>query len=118
MRTYLDVCKKDSDGKLLMVTEGCNNNQPGMSAEGLRFADVPAVNISLESHLPVNSNISFELSALNHLMELAISQHDHRIWAQFYSDDAVVFPQYEATVQSRKELDAYYEKHTRERPIF
>jgi ketosteroid isomerase-like protein len=116
---YQDIWEEGPNGTLSLITEGWNFDHALEIAQQLRFKNsVPVVDIALEAHLPINTNISFELAALNHLMESAISQHDAKLWSLFYSDDAVLFPLGDPTVQGRKELDAYFEKHTRERPIF
>jgi ketosteroid isomerase-like protein len=115
---YQDIWEKQPDGKLLLITQGWNYNHQVPFSEALRFAEVPSVNIALEPHLPVNSNISFELAALCRLMESAISQHDNKIWAQFYTDDGMFIYSFNPIYKGRKALDAFLEKHVNEMPIF
>ena len=115
---YQDIWEKKPDGKLLLITEGWNYNHQVTFSDELRFAEVPAVHIALEAHLPVNSSISFELAALCRMMESVISQHDDKLWAQFYTDDGMFIYSFNPVYKGRKALDDFLEKHVDEMPIF
>jgi ketosteroid isomerase-like protein len=115
---YQDIWEKQPGGKLSLITEGWNYNHQVTFSEELRFAEVPAVHIALEPHLPVNSNISFELAALCRLMESAVSQHDSKLWAQFYTDDGMFIYSFNPIQKGRKALDEFLETHVNEMPIF
>jgi ketosteroid isomerase-like protein len=106
------------DGKPVLVTEAWNYSHPVEIADQLKFTDVPAVQVAYQAHLPVNSNIRFELAALNRLMEDAFTQHDARIAAQFFTDDGAFIYSANPIYRGRKELDAFFEGHMREVPMF
>ncbi len=114
---YVNIWKRENS-KLSLLTEGWNYNHPTDIGDQLRFTEVPTVDIALQAHSFINSNISFELAALNRLMEATISEHDQKIWTQFYADDAIVFTQRHPIQKGRKEIDAYYERHVKEMPVF
>ncbi len=115
---YQHIWQKQADGRLSLITEAWNYNHQVPIAEDLRFAEVPAVQVAYQAHVPVNSNISFELAALNRLMEEAFTQHDANIAAQFFTDDGTFIYSYNPIYRGRKELDAFFEGHMREMPIF
>lgn len=115
---YFNVWEKTANGKLALITEAWNYNHHTEITEQLRFEKVPALQIAYQAHLPVNSNISFELAALNGLMERAFTQHDAKLMAQFYSDDAMFIYSYNPVYKGRKELDTFFEAHMKEMPIF
>lgn len=48
---------------------------------------MPVVEVALAAHVPITSPISFELTALNRLLEATITQHDATTWSQFYAKD-------------------------------
>lgn len=115
---YQNFWEKLKEGKLSLITMAWNYNHPTEIAEQLRFTQVPAVNIALEAHLPINSNISFELAALNRLSELTITQHDAKIWAQFYTNDTKLCYSNHPIYHGRKEVDSFLERHVKEIGIF
>jgi len=114
---YITIWKREG-GKLALLTEGWNYNHQVDIGDQLRFAEIPVVDVALQSHSPINSNISFELAALNRLMEATVSEHDQKIWAQFYSDDAMIYTQRHDIQKGRKAIDEYYEQHVKEMPVF
>ena len=114
---YITIWKREN-GKLSLVTEGWNYNHQVDNGDQLRFTDVPVVDIALQAHSPINTNISFELAALNRLAEATISEHDAKIRARFYADDAIVFTQGHSIQKGRKAIDEYYEQHVKEMPVF
>ena len=115
---YLDIWEKSEHGRLTLITQCWNYDQPLEIADELRFADVPAVQMALQPHLPVKDRISFELAALNKLLEAAVSQHDGKLWAQFFADDAVLMANYSPVNRGRKAVDEYIENHVKYLPIF
>jgi ketosteroid isomerase-like protein len=85
---YQNIWGKSQSGNLTLLTESWNYNHQIEHPEQLKFSEVPAVNVALQAHVPINNPISFELAALNRFQEIVISQYDHKIWAQYYLDDA------------------------------
>ena len=115
---YENIWEKAADGKLSLITEAWNYNHQVTIAEHLIFAEVPTVNIALQAHLPVNSSISFELAAYNRLQEVVITQHDAKMWSQFYTDDHMLFYSNTPIYKGRKEIDAFLEEHVKHLPVF
>jgi hypothetical protein len=95
-----------------------NYIHPVAYADDLRFEEVPTVNVALQSHVRIDNQVRFELAALNRLAEVTISQHDARIWSQFYADDAMFIYSQHPIYRGRKEMDAFFEKHVKELPVF
>ena len=115
---YQNIWEKDSNGKMLLITEGWNYNQPLDVQDQLRFDEVPVVDVALQPHLPINNNIRFELAALNRMMEVTIAQHDAKIWSFFYADSCILFTQRHNPYVGRKAIDEYLEMHVKELPVF
>ncbi len=114
---YFDLWEK-KDNQILLLTQAWNYDHDINFADKLLFKEIPPANVAYEAHLPINNSISFELAALNHLMESVVSEHDSKIWSQFYSDDAAWVYSGNAIVQGRKSLDVFFDKHAKELPIF
>jgi ketosteroid isomerase-like protein len=115
---YQHVWKKLPNGTLLLITEGWNYNERQDIADQLRFSDIPIVDVATQAHVPINTNISFELAALNRLQEATISEHDASIWSQFYAEDAILYTQYHPIQKGRKAIDEYFMQHVKETPVF
>ncbi len=115
---YLDVWEKGENGQLTLITEAWNYNHVLPIEEKLRFEEVPTANIALAAHVPINSNISFELAALNRLAEVTITQHDAKIWSQFYADDAMLYYSRSPIYKGKKAIREFHEKHVKEIPVF
>lgn len=115
---YQNIWEKTESGKLSLITEGWNYDHQLDIGEQLRFEEVPVIDIALQPHVPINSHISFELAALNRLQEATISQHDAKIWSQFYADDGILFSQSHTLYEGRKAIDEYVEQHVKELPVF
>ena len=115
---YLDIWEKSKSGRLALVTQCWNYDYPVDFGDELRFAEIPAVQMALEAHLPVTDSISFELAALNKLLEAAVSQHDAKIWSQFFADDGVLLPNYSPLYRGRKAVDEYIGSHVKGLPVF
>lgn len=115
---YQNIWGKSGRGELSLITEAWNYSHHTPLAEQLRFEEVPAVHVALRAHVPVTNGISFELAALNKLMEVTIAQHDHKVWAQFYADDGMFIYSHHPLYRGRKALDDFLAKHVGELPIF
>ena len=84
----------------------------------LRFTELPSVQIALQGRVPVKDNISFELAALGLLLEKAVSQHDARLWSQFYTDDAMMIHSFAPLDNGKKAVDSFIESHVKTLPVF
>jgi len=51
-------------------------------------------------------------------MEVTITLHDPKIWAQFYADDGILFPNHRPFLDGRKAIDTHFEMHVKEIPVF
>lgn len=114
---YLNLWGKEN-GKLSLMTEAWNYDQAIDFTDQLKFKEIPNVDVALSSHVRINNNISFELAALNRLLEATISQQDAKIWSQVYSDDAILCHSGLALLKGKKEIDGFVIEHCRELPIF
>jgi ketosteroid isomerase-like protein len=114
---YLNLWGKEN-GKLSLIAEAWNYDHAIDFADQLKFKDIPNVDVALSSHVNINNNISFELAALNRLMEATISQQDAKIWCQFYSDDAIFCHSGHTISKGKKEVDNFLIEHCNELPIF
>lgn len=115
---YLSIWEKSANNKLTLITEAWNYDH-GLEIENqLRFAEVPAFDVALATHLPINSPISFELAALNRLMEATVAQHDAKIWSQFYTDDGMFLYSRNPLYEGKKSLNDFLENHCKELPVF
>jgi ketosteroid isomerase-like protein len=115
---YLDLWEKTADGGLRLITQVWSYDEPLEFGDELRFAEVPAVQMAFQAHVPVKGGISFELAALNKLHEVAISQHDGAVWSQFFADDAVLIPTYTPARRGRQAIDDYVNAHVQHLPVF
>lgn len=115
---YVEVWKRTvADGWELIAATWNYSRWPDFADE-LRYAEVPGVRVALEAHVPVKGGVSFELAALNGLQERAIVEKDHRVWSQFYADDAVLLPNHGTMCEGRSEIDAYLESHVAHMPVY
>jgi ketosteroid isomerase-like protein len=114
---YQDIWKK-SGNQLLLTAMAWNYNHQVEIAEQLRLQNVPEVQTAYASHTPINNPVSFQLAALCRLLEKTISEHDAKIWSQFYADDCKIFTTAHSTVEGRKAIDDYLEIHVKELPVF
>lgn len=114
---YVDLWEKKGK-QIFLLTQSWNYDHPVDFTEQLQFKEVPSTVVAYESHLPVNNSISFELAALNKFMEIIITDRDSKIWAQFYTDDAIWLYTGHEVIQGRKSLDGFFKKHVDELPIF
>lgn len=115
---YMDIWAESETGGLSLVTAAWNYDQSLEIVDELRFAEVPAVRMAFQAHMPVRDGISFELAALNKLAEVAVSEHDATKWSLFFSDDAILLPSHTPVCRGRKAIDEYLVEHTKHLPIF
>ena len=114
---YQDIWEKSGTGGLKLLTEAWNYDHPVEMADALRFAELPAVQIALQGRVPVKDNISFELAALGLLLEKTVSQHDARLWSQFYTDDAIMIHSFAPLDNGKKAVDSFIENHVKTLPL-
>jgi ketosteroid isomerase-like protein len=115
---YQDIWKKLEGNKLSLITQAWNHNYRTEIDEYFRFVEVPAVQTAFQAHVPVTSNISFELAALNKLLEVCIIQGDNKVWSQFYTDDVMLIANFSPIQQGRKAVEKYLEEEVNEMPVF
>lgn len=115
---YFDIWERSKAGKLAIITNAWNYSHYMEIEDQLRFNEVPIVDVALQAHVPVNSNISFELAALNRLMENIVSQHDAKIWSQFYTDDGMFLYSRNPVYEGKDVLNKFLEAHAKELPVF
>jgi hypothetical protein len=102
----------------LSLSDNLDGSPLQETADELRFAEVPSVQMAFQAHVPVRNSISFELAALNLLTEAAVSQHDARVWSLFFADDAVLLANHTPICRGRKAVDDYIEDHVKGLPVF
>ncbi len=114
---YLDLWIREN-GKLSLVTQAWNYNHSLEWEDKLKFNEVPYVDVALQAHVPINNAISFELAALNRLMERTVSEHDNQVWLQFYADDGQFLYSRHEPVTGKKEINLFLEEHVKGLPVF
>jgi ketosteroid isomerase-like protein len=115
---YLEIWEVAASGEVRLVTQAWNLDAHVAGEERWRFPEVPGVRTALQARVAVRDGVSFELAALNRLIEAAIVQHDGAVWSLCFSDDAVLLPNFGAPCVGRREIDAYIEAHVKELPVF
>lgn len=115
---YQNFWAKQENSKLSLITMTWNYSHQVEFAEQLRFDQVKIVNIAFEPHIPINNSISFELAALNRLSELTITQHDDKIWSQFYTDDAKLIYSNHPIYEGKKAVSEFLKDHVTHLPVF
>ena len=115
---YQQIWDLTTQGNYRLILEAWNYDHGVSIGDKLRFYDVPSIRMALEPHVPIDSNISFELAGLNALMELTIMEKDANIWSMFYTDDAISMHSFSPLVSGRIALDNYFEAHAKEMPVF
>jgi ketosteroid isomerase-like protein len=115
---YLNVWEKQSDGTLSLMAEVWNYDRYIPISGELRFEEVLGVRVALGPHVPITDNISFELAALNKLMEAAVAEHDSRTWSLFYSDASMLVANQGSVNKGRQDIDAYFKAHAAQLPVF
>ena len=114
---YVDVWETSGEVRKLVV-HGWNYDRYPASQEPLRFASPAGRRTAFEARVPVRDALSFELAALNRLLETAITQRDGNIWSRSFADDAILLPNHHAPVRGRAEIDAYVAEHVVGLPVF
>jgi hypothetical protein len=115
---YQEFWQVAEAGSLTLVTAAWNYNHPVDIAGLLRFPEVPVTDVAMEAHLPVNSNISFELAALNHFQEMVITQHDGHLWLRFFTDDTKYIYSGNPPYSGKQEVGSFLDEHVKGLPIF
>jgi ketosteroid isomerase-like protein len=116
---YLNFWEEMKNGELLLITDAWNYDQYyGEIHEALRVDDVPSVHLATQPNVFVNSSISFELAALNRLLDATVTQHDANIWSQYYTDDAILMASNHRICQGKESIDEYIKMHVKELPVF
>jgi len=87
-------------------------------SEQLRFRELPTVDVALMPHLPVNNDASFELTALNRMMEATVAQHDANAWSLFYADDASLLASDGKCYTGKEAIRKYLVDHCAGMPVF
>ena len=114
---YMDIWKKEKD-RISLISELWNYNHHTDLTEHLKFDTVPGTVLAYQSHLPIDSNIRFEIASINHFTEEFITQHDHTLWSQLYADNAIALYSYQPVIKDKNTLDHFLKEHTAELPIF
>lgn len=107
---YFCIWEKQG-GDLIKTIEAWNYSHATDLQDRLRFQEVPSLIPAFAAHVPIADNISFELQALNVLMSNIIIRHDHEVWSQFFSDDAMFVYTANPIYQGRQQLDAFIKRH-------
>lgn len=116
---YLNLWREMPNGDIWLITEAWNYDAYyGELHEQFRFEHVPSVHIALQPNVVVNNSISFELAALNRLLDATVTQHDANTWSLYYSDDAMLMASYRPICRGRKAIDDYLSNHVKEFPVF
>ena len=115
---YIDIWEKSGDGELALITEAWNYNHQLEIEDQFRFDGIPQVDVALQAHLPINNNISFELAGLNRLMESVVSQHDAKIWSQFYAEDGMFLYSRNRIYEGKEALNKFLDAHAKGLPVF
>jgi ketosteroid isomerase-like protein len=114
---YIDVWIREND-ELMLITQAWNYDHSLTWEDQLKFDDVPVTDVALRSHLPINNPVSFELAALNGLIEKVVSDRDDKIWLQFYAADGSFLYSHTPAVNGKSALSAFLNRHVKELPIF
>jgi ketosteroid isomerase-like protein len=116
---YIDIWQKHNEGKLLLITQAWNFDEYNERFhEQLRFDSVPGVHAAMLPNVPVTDAISFELAALNRLLDETVTDHDSATWSLYYAGDGMLLPNYHAICHGKKAIDSYIGDHIDELPIF
>jgi ketosteroid isomerase-like protein len=114
---YIDIWVREND-ELTLITQAWNYDHALTWEDQLKFDDVPVTDVALQSHLPINNPVSFELAALNGLTEKVVSERDDKIWLQFFAADGSFLYSRTPIVNGKGELSLFLNRHVKELPIF
>jgi ketosteroid isomerase-like protein len=115
---YMDIWAQVAGKPVSLITHVWNTDRYPDIANDLRFSNVPSVRTALQAHLPINDNLSFELAALNKLLEVAITQRDGKVWSMFWADDAVLLSNQHGIQQGRAAIDEHLSREAQGPTIF
>src|SRR5688572_26097340 len=116
---YLNLWAELKNGDLSLITEAWNYDQYyGEIHQELRVEEVQSVHLAMQPNVLVNNNISFELAALNRLLDATVTQHDARTWSLYYCDDAMLMASNHPICQGKQSIDDYLKMHVTELPVF
>ena len=115
---YMDIWEQVAGKPVNLLTHVWNTDRYQDIANDLRFSNVPSVRTALEAHVPIKDNLSFELAALNKLLEVVITQHDGKVWAQFWADDAVLLSNHHGIMQGRAAIDEHLSQEAQGGSVF
>lgn len=115
---YMDIWKRNSDGTLSIETLAWNYDKWVEMGDVLKFPEVPNVRTALNAHHPIEDDISFEINALVSYLEDVIIEGDPQLWASFYDPEGIRIGNYTPLCQGTACLQAYFDKHVNEVPIF
>jgi ketosteroid isomerase-like protein len=116
---YMNLWAELKNGNLSLITEAWNYDQYYGDIHGdLKVDEVPSVHVAFQPNVLINNSISFELAALNRLLDATVTQHDGNTWSQFYCDDGMLMPSNHPICQGKKSIDEYIKAHVNEFPVF
>ncbi|MFD2561199.1 hypothetical protein [Aquimarina rubra] len=114
---YMDIWKKEHN-KLSLISEIWNYNHHTDLTEQLKFDNVPGTVLAFQGHLPIDTNVRFEIEAINNFTEEFIAYRDHKLWSQLYANDVIAMFSYKPMYRDKKSLGVFIKKHVEELPIF
>ncbi|WAC13101.1 nuclear transport factor 2 family protein [Dyadobacter pollutisoli] len=116
---YLNLWVKTQTGEMRLLTEAWNADRyDGELHDLVRFDEVPGIHAAFLPNVTVTNNISFELAALNRLLDETVTNHDANTWSRYYSDDAMLLASYASICRGRSAIDEYINAHVLEMPVF
>jgi ketosteroid isomerase-like protein len=116
---YLNLWERLANNELSLITDAWNYDQYyGEIHQALRVEDVPSVHLATQPNVLVNNNISFELAALNRLLDATVTQHDASTWVLYYCDDGILMASNSPLCSGKKSIDEYLKLHVKELPVF
>lgn len=114
---YINIWKKENE-KLSLMSEIWNYDHHTDLTEHLKFNDIPGTVLAYQGHLPIDTNIRFEIASINHFAEEFIAQRDHMLWSKLYADNPIALFSYKPIFKDKNTLDAFIKDHVAELPIF
>ena len=116
---YINLWSESGNDGLKLLTEIWNYDEfYGELHDQLHFDEVPAIHAAFLPNVQITNSISFELAALNRLLDETVTNHDANIWSHYYSDDAMLLASYYPICRGKKAIDEYINAHVKELPVF
>lgn len=115
---YLHLWSVSDGAHPSIITAAWNIRNMPFDQHTVRFPEIPAVDVALMPHLPVNNDLRFELASLNRMMEATVTQHDAAAWDLFYADDATLLANGDDYFEGRTAIRKYIVEHCASLPIF